>query len=193
MSVVIKVATLPAGVKDVDDLLKLDGGDQAYERMIAEAKPAVSWMIDNLHQRHKLDEPQGAANGVEDLVDVLLRQHPVARFRYARELAARLDVPIEGVWESLQDAILDRERYWQAHPNEKPALPPRQPRRFPGLHRIDKYGETTFFDCPYCESADGAKASKALDLWVCVVCDGSGKASKLDAPAEEQSAGAADW
>lgn len=183
--VVIKVATLPAGVKDVDELLNTAGGDAAYERMIVEAVPAPSWMIGHLEQRHNLTTPNGAEAACEDIIDVLLRQHPVARFRYARELAQILDVPIESVDDMLQNVVLERLAYWRAHPDEKPALPTRERHRFHGLTSLDQHGETVRFDCPACESPDSAKASKPLDLWHCVACDASGRASRLLQPDDD--------
>lgn len=119
---IIKVATLPKGVKDVDDLLSSDGGDTAYELMIAEAKPAPSWMISNLDQRHDLTTPYGAADACEDMVDVLLRQPPVARARYVRELAAKIGEDERTVRQTLNEAIRDRDAHYREHPEDRPLL-----------------------------------------------------------------------
>jgi hypothetical protein len=98
-------------------------GDAAYERMIAEAKPAPSWMISNLDQRHDLRSIKGAVDAVEDMVDVLLRQPPVARARYVRELAAKLGEDERTVRQTLNEAIRDRDAHYQAHPEDRPLLP----------------------------------------------------------------------
>lgn len=180
---IIKVAQIPKPFKDVDELLQSEGGDVAYQAMIADAAPSVSWMIAHLEdvRGHDLTTAKGAVDAAEDMVDVLLRQHPIARMRYARELAEVLGESIDAVWEMLQDTLTLREAYWTAHPHERPKLPRRQPRRFPGFTSADPYGETGYFDCPACGSEDGAKANKPLDLWHCVICDASGKASWLRA------------
>jgi hypothetical protein len=120
---IIRVATLPTGIKDVDQLLSADGGDAQYERMVAEAEPAPLWMIHHLEQRHDLGTVQGAVDACEDMVDVLLRQPPVARARYVRELAAKIGEDEHTVRQTLNEAIRDRDQHYQAHPEDRPLLP----------------------------------------------------------------------
>lgn len=174
----LRVATVPEPHKDVDDLLRSEDGPAKFEAMVNAARPAPSWMIDHLDTRHDLSSPNGAAAATEDMLDLLIRQHPVARFRYARELSTKLGVPLEAVSTMLKDALLEREVHWRTHPFDKPATP-RYPNRFPGLTRVDRYGETACFDCPRCDSPDSAKASKLVNVWHCVACDASGKATDL--------------
>lgn len=123
MTAIIKVATLPSGIKDVDQLLNSPGGVARYERMIAEAVPAPSWMIGHLDQRHDLDTIKGAVDACEDMVDVLLRQHPIARARYIHELAAKLGEDEADVRRMLNEAIRDRDAYYREHPEDRPLLP----------------------------------------------------------------------
>lgn len=120
---IIKVATLPLGVKDVDELLRGEGGDAAYEAMIRDAVPAPTWMIGHLDARHDLTTVKGAVDACEDMVDVLLRQHPAARARYMRELAAKIGEDESVIREMLSDAVRDRDHYYREHPDERPLLP----------------------------------------------------------------------
>lgn len=120
---IIKVATLPNGIKDVDQLLNTAGGDAAYEAMIRNALPAPSWMISHLDQRHDLATVKGAVDACEDMVDMLLRQHPIARARYVRELAVKIGEDEADVRRTLNEAIRDRDVHYRAHPEDRPLLP----------------------------------------------------------------------
>jgi hypothetical protein len=176
----LRIAEVPEPYDDPADLFaRAPNPGALWERMIAEAKPAPTWMIGKLGTRHDLETVRGQINACEDMVDVLVRQHPIARHVYARQLAAELAAPLESVYEMLDVAVRERLVYWREHPAERPGPPPRVVRQFPGLDVVDRYGETERFDCPWCGSEGSAKASKPLDVWMCVVCDSSGKASAL--------------
>lgn len=176
----LRIAQVPEGYDDPADLfLRHPAPGAAWERMVAEAKPAPTWQISKLHEQHDLTSVRGQVNACEDMVDTLLRQAPVARHIYARQLAAELDTTVEAVYETLETLVAERLTYWREHPNERPGPPPKVKRQYPVLTRLDQYGETERFDCPWCGSESSAKASKPLDIWHCVVCDSSGKASTL--------------
>lgn len=179
----LKVMEHPAGYDDPADLfLRHPEPEAAWERMVAEAKPAPTWLIGKLHERHDLETVRGQLDACEDMVDVLVRQHPVARHIYARQLAAELGATVESVYEMLSTVVAERQAYWREHPHERPGPPPRVRRQYPVLDKVDEYGETARFDCPWCGSEESAKAAVGLDLWHCVVCDSSGKASALRLP-----------
>jgi DNA primase len=122
-SVVLKVATMPTGIKDVADLLNSPGGAARYEQMIRDAKPHVSWMIDHLDHRHDLASPVGASDAAADIVDVLLGQPPVARARYVRELAAKLGEDERTIRQTLNDVLRERGEYYRNNPEQKPDVP----------------------------------------------------------------------
>jgi len=109
----LRVATFPNGIKDVDQLLNTEGGDARYERMIAEARPGMTWMIDHLdspelHPGRDLSTPQGAQEAVEDIVDTLARQPAIARMRYVRELAVKLGMPEAQLRQALNETVRER-------------------------------------------------------------------------------------
>lgn len=110
------------GYKDPADLFENhpDPGP-VWERMIANAKPATSWAIDHLDERHNLTTPNGASDACADMVDALLNQPPVARARYIRELAKKLGEDEHWIRATLNDAIRERGSYYEEHPDEEPS------------------------------------------------------------------------
>lgn len=122
---VLKVATMPNGVKDVADLLQSENGPAMYEAMIRNARPATSWMIDHLDTRHDLTQPQGKVDACADIVDVLLGQPPVARAAYVKELSEKLGVPERDLRMQLNESVLERGLYYDRHPQERPVEIPR--------------------------------------------------------------------
>lgn len=118
----IKVADIPPPHKDVADLLTSEGGDAKYEEMIANARPGPSWMIAHLDDvgHHQLETVEGQVAASHDMVDILLRQHPVARERYAAELAEKLGCSVGAIKETLDEALGLRRAYYERHPTERP-------------------------------------------------------------------------
>lgn len=118
----VRVAQIPPPNKDVAELLQSTDGDAQYETMIREARPGPSWMIAHLDdvRGHDLNTLQGEIAACEDMVDVLLRQHPIARSRYVRELAAKLGVGEREIRQTLNQALREREAYYTANPEQRP-------------------------------------------------------------------------
>lgn len=121
----LKVAEFPEGVKDVADLLNTPGGAEAFGAMIRNAKPGPSWMIENVGSipdvsEHDLTTLDGKVDAAEDLVDILLHQHPIAREKYVKELADRLKCSEAAIKEMLDETLQIRQAYYQQHPQERP-------------------------------------------------------------------------
>lgn len=121
----LKVAEFPKGVKDVADLLNTPGGADAFGAMIRNARPGPSWMISNVGEipgvtEHDLSTVDGKVAATGDLIDMLLRQPPIAREQYAAELAAKLDCSVAAVKETLDEALALRRGYYAQHPQERP-------------------------------------------------------------------------
>jgi DNA primase len=118
----LRVAQIPAPSKDVAELLKREGGAAAYEAMIADARPGPSWLIAHLDDvaGHDLSTVQGEVAACEDMVDVLLRQHPIARSQYVRELAEKLGVGEHEIRQTLNQTVRDRQTFYAEHPEQRP-------------------------------------------------------------------------
>lgn len=118
----VRVAEIPRPYKDVAELLERDDGEARYEAMIREARPGLAWMIAHLDdvRGHDLASLEGTIAACEDLVEILVQQHPIARGHYVREFAARLGVDEREVRQALNEAVLRRTR--------SPSSPPRAPR-----------------------------------------------------------------
>lgn len=121
-----KVAEFPAGFHgDVADLLNTPGGAEVFGAMIRNARDGGSWRIDHLGDipgvtDHDLSTIDGKVAAVEDMVDMLLHQHPVAREKYITELAAKLECSEEAIKESLDETLQLRQAYYERHPRERP-------------------------------------------------------------------------
>lgn len=122
----VKVAEIPKPYHDICDLLNAEGGDAMYEAMIANARPGPSWMIDHLDdvRGHDLTRLSGTVEACEDMLDTLIRQPPIARSVYVRELAEKLEVPERDIRQTLNAALLERENYYRQHPDERPKPAP---------------------------------------------------------------------
>lgn len=124
----LRVAEFPEGVHDVADLLNTPGGADAFGAMIRNAKPGPSWMIANVGDvpgvsEHDLTTIDGKVAATEDLIDMLLRQPPIAREKYVVELAEKLECSIEAVKETLDETLAMRRGYYAQHPKERPWRP----------------------------------------------------------------------
>lgn len=119
----VRVAQIPRPHKDVADMLAAPGGAQAYERMIAEAKPGPAWMIDNLETHgYTLTTPEGQQDAVDAMLATLLSLPRIERGAYVRQLAERLEIPETELRMALNEA-------WQRNGYEAPFrnVPDRDP------------------------------------------------------------------
>lgn len=109
--VILKVATIPPPAKDVDELLRLPGGDARYEQMIAEAKPFPAWMIDHIEDRgHDLATPHGKQDAAEDMVATLTSLPAIERGEYVKRFAVKLGIPLTDLRAALNECWKERVR-----------------------------------------------------------------------------------
>ena len=107
--VLLRVATLPKG-KDVDELLRMEGGPALFQRAIDEAPTATAWMIEHLDDRHDLSLPEGKQEAAEDMVLHLASLPAIERGEYVRQLAQTLGVPESDLRMALNECWRDRVR-----------------------------------------------------------------------------------
>jgi hypothetical protein len=98
----VRVARIPYPFKDVDELLQSSGGDARYERMVAEAKPAVEWMIDCA--------PLPGSPRFGRLGRALAKLGPIEQEAHVRLLAQRLSMPEAPLRAALADYLDARGR-----------------------------------------------------------------------------------
>lgn len=115
-NVTLKTAIIPKPYKDVDELLRSEGGDAKYEHMIATAQPSMAWMVAHISTRFDLDALDGLSQATDYLLEFLVAEHPVARAKYIQQIAAKLECPESSVWEAFYDMI-DRLHRHYARPN----------------------------------------------------------------------------
>lgn len=115
----LKIATIPEPAKDIDELLRTQG-DVAYERMLADARHAPAWMIDNIERHPNMAVDLTTAEGKQDAADALeitLSSLPlVERYIYVRQLAERLEIPEDVMRQALNDAFKRRTQREATHP-----------------------------------------------------------------------------
>jgi DNA primase len=131
-AVEVKVAEYPEGFRgDVADLLSLPDGPALFGQMIRNARPGPSWMISHVDEvmGHDLTTTRGQVDACEDMVDVLLRQPPIARSKYVRELAEKLEVPEHEIRQTLNEVVRERRAYYAEHPEDQPRPNPELIRR----------------------------------------------------------------
>lgn len=118
----VKVAEFPRGYKDVADLLNTPGGGEAFGDMIRNARDGPLWMIDHLEdvRGHDLTTLKGTVDACEDMIDTLLRQPPIARSVYVRELAQKLEVPEREIRQTLNQVLAERAEHYERHPEDRP-------------------------------------------------------------------------
>jgi hypothetical protein len=93
----VRIARIPVGSNDVDELLRSPGGPERYERMVAEAVPAVGWMVSS--------PPSPGSRNWGLLGRSLARLHAVEREAYVRSLARQLEMPEPAVRAALADYL----------------------------------------------------------------------------------------
>lgn len=100
----MRIATIPKPYKDVDALL-VGAGGAAYEAMIAAAKPAPAWMIDNIESHgYELETPEGQQDAADAMLSTLLSLPLIERTAYVRQLAERLELGEVEMRRALNDA-----------------------------------------------------------------------------------------
>lgn len=104
----LRIAEIPKPFKDVDELLRVAGGN-AYERMIIEAKQAPAWMIDNLDSHgYELLTPEGKQDAADAMLDTFMSLPAIERDAYVRRLAERMEVAEAVLRASLNEAYVAR-------------------------------------------------------------------------------------
>lgn len=106
----LKVASIPKPYKDVDELLRVAGGN-AFEHMIEEAQYSTSWMISNLENRgYELCSPEGQQDAVDAMLGTLLSLPYIERSAYVRQLAERMELSEQDMRAALNESYLRTKR-----------------------------------------------------------------------------------
>ena len=97
-----KVAVLPQGSKDIDDVAKL--GKDGVKEMITNALPAYDFVIKTMESRNDIKSPIGRKKIMEDVCYFLSKaQNPVTKEHYAQILGEKLSVSPESILKYMQD------------------------------------------------------------------------------------------
>jgi ribosomal protein L37AE/L43A len=156
--VVMRIMQMPKEHKDAADLfLNAPNAGEIWERMVREAKPAMSWMIEHLDKRFDLTTPSGKAEAATGMLDMLVHQPPIERGYHVRELAQKLEAHEDDVREHLNDLFLKMPVQAEPVMRRKPIV-------------LDKYGEATGFICPACNYTR-THYSEPMGVWHCWTCD----------------------
>lgn len=116
----LRVAEIPRPYKDVDELLRSAGG-KAFERMIAYARHAPAWMIDNLENHgYDLVSIEGKQDAADAMLDTFLSLPPIERGGYVRRLAERLEISEAELRQSLNELYVRRGRDTRPAFTERP-------------------------------------------------------------------------
>ena len=160
----------PPGYKDANDLFtRAENAGAIWERMIRDAKPSATWLIDGLSGKHDLSTAGGKCDAAADMFTMLLGMTPIERDHYTAQLAITLDVERHALRQHLNELYLQ----WRA---EEHAQPERKPRPLV----LDQYGECRDFLCPKCYEWR-THYSAYLKEWCCFACAAVGNVPDLAA------------
>ncbi len=114
----VKVARLPSG-QDPADLIRSEGGSDAWKKAIKDAKDIIAFLLDVLEER--MPERDRFRRAVETVVLPFVSDaaSPIAREQYVREIAERLKVSESAVSETLRTVTSNTPRVSQEKPAEK--------------------------------------------------------------------------
>ena len=102
-----KVAILPAGNKDIDDLAK--SGNEAVKKMLAAALPAYDFVIKTVEAKNDPKTAIGKKKIMEEVCAFLSRsQSPAIKSHYAQILGDKLTVSAESILEYMQNHNQER-------------------------------------------------------------------------------------
>ena len=123
LSADIRIIELPPG-RDPDDLIREQ--PDAWNELIAGARPFLDFLLDQARARHDLDQPRGRADFADELAPVIQRiSDPVIRSAYVNRVAALAQVDPKLIASRPAPRGSERDAHRRA-----PAEPPRrtQPR-----------------------------------------------------------------
>jgi DNA primase len=128
-----RVAEMPVGV-DPDEFVRAQGAE-AFRALVAQARP----MLDHLIQRAADDATiPGKASTAKRVADVLAKvRNPLVRDLYARDLAAKLSVPVAQVMRMVREATSHAPRMEAAAPETTSAAEASSMRRAPQPDELD--------------------------------------------------------
>lgn len=114
----VKVARLPSG-QDPAELIRAEGGPDAWKRAIKDAKDIITFLLDVLEER--MPQQDRFRRAVETVVLPFVSDaaSPIAREQYVREIAERLKVSESAVSETLRTVTSDTPRVSQEKPAER--------------------------------------------------------------------------
>ena len=125
LSADIRIIELPPG-RDPDDLIREQ--PDAWNALIAGARPFLDFLLDQARARHDLDQPRGRADFADELAPVIQRiSDPVIRSAYVNRVAALAQVDPKLIASRPAPRGSERDAHRRA-PAESPRRPqPRDP------------------------------------------------------------------
>lgn len=150
------VAMLPAGV-DPDDLIK-QGGAAAFEEIVKNARPYMTYLIEQACRKFDIATPEGKADAIRSLLPELSRiAGPIERASYVELLAERTGIPAASISGQIRSTT-PRHAAPPGHPAPRPGVPqPTAPRRIRPASPIEKWIIQIILDSP--QTLDGPLAS----------------------------------
>ena len=95
-----KVVLLPEG-KDPDDIIR-DGGAESFNKILAEAKPYLSYIIDLACRKYDISTPEGKADAIRSLIPELSQiSDPIVRAGAVEALSSKTKIPVSRIELSL--------------------------------------------------------------------------------------------
>lgn len=156
------VAMLPGGV-DPDDLIK-QGGPAAFEDILKNARPYMTYLIEQACRKFDIATPEGKADAIRSLLPELSRiADPIKRATYVELLAERTGIPAGSISGQIRSTT-PRHPQPQVRPAPRPGVSaPPAPRRVRPASPMEKWVVQIILDSP--EMLDGPLASlKEEDL-----------------------------
>ena len=123
LKVNLRVVVLPEG-KDPDEIVLEDPA--RWERLLAQARPLVLYLMDMLAQDLNLDDPKDRAQLAETILPLIhLVGNPVEREAYLEALARRVRVPVDRLrnWRPVEPGPRRRRRAPEATPGTPRGMP----------------------------------------------------------------------
>ena len=151
------VAMLPGGV-DPDDLIK-QGGPAAFEEIVKNARPYMTYLIEQACRKFDIATPEGKADAIRSLLPELSRiAGPIERASYVELLAERTGIPAASISGQIRSTTPHHAAAPQGQPPPRAGVQtPPPPRRVRPASPMEKWIIQIILDCP--QTLDGSLAS----------------------------------
>ncbi len=155
------VAMLPGGV-DPDDLIK-QGGPAAFEEIVKNARPYMTYLIEQACRKFDVATPEGKADAIRSLLPELSRiAGPIERASYVELLSERTGIPASAIGGQIKSTT-PRHTPSQTLTAPRTSTPPPPPRRPRPASPMEKWIVQIILNSP--ETLSGPLASlKGDDL-----------------------------